>query len=89
MIQNSPFQNSESITLEIVQKVAQSKGVDPIDLHPPLHTTIDTEALNNLFKSTKNGQREGTVRFEYNGHVVQVEADGTVEVENDTQDATC
>lgn len=32
-----------------------------MELQPPLYTVVDTEALTNLFESTKNGPRSGAV----------------------------
>lgn len=81
MIATSPQHSSEAISLEIVEKVAERNGVEPQDLTPPLHSAIDTEALNKLFESTKSGPREGAVTFEYNGYTVKVVATGSVDVE--------
>lgn len=81
MIATPPQHSSEAITLEIAEKVAERNGVEPHDLTPPLHSAIDTAALNKLFESTKNGPREGEVTFEYNGCTVRVVANGSVDVE--------
>lgn len=72
---------SEAVSLEIAEKVAERNGVEPQDLTPPLHSAIDTEALNRLFESTESGSREGAVTFEYNGCTVRVVATGSVDVE--------
>jgi hypothetical protein len=88
MISSPPrHPETESLTIKIAQKVAERKGVDPTELQPPLYTVVNTEALNKLFESTKDGPRSGTVTFEYNGYSVQAEADGTVEVE--PRDISC
>ncbi|WP_124179758.1 HalOD1 output domain-containing protein [Natrarchaeobius halalkaliphilus] len=82
MISNPPQRpESDAVTLKIVQKVAESKGIDPQELTPPLYSAIDTEALNDLFESTKNGPRSGSVTFEYNGCTVQVETTDAIEVD--------
>ncbi|QLK25738.1 hypothetical protein HYG81_16910 [Natrinema zhouii] len=81
MIATPPQRSSEAVSLEIVTKVAERNGVEPEELTPPLHSAIDTEALNNLFEPTKNGPREGAVTFEYNGYTVKVVANGSVDVE--------
>lgn len=72
--------DSTSMTMEIVRAVAAEKGADPLELTPPLHTAIDTEALNSLFKRTPE-EVSGRVTFEYNGYTIQVTPDGTVDVE--------
>ena len=68
-------QKGERISLKVVEKVADREGVDPLALHPPLHTVIDTEALDSLFQSTPSTSRSGTLSFGANepqGTVVQL-----------------
>lgn len=64
----------DSVSVRIVKRVAAHEGVDPVDLSPPLHTAIDTDALNSLFKPPISGsERVGRVTFDYRGHTVIVE----------------
>lgn len=72
---------STSMSMEIVRAVAAQKGVDPMELTPPLHAAIDPEALDRLFKRTPEGEVNGRVTFEYDGHTIQVTSDGAVDVE--------
>ncbi|AGB38622.1 HalOD1 output domain-containing protein [Natronococcus occultus] len=54
----------------IVTELAERTDADPTTL-PPLHETIDLQAVSDLFR----GDRSGRVRFEYAGH--EVTTDGT------------
>ncbi|MDF9744267.1 HalOD1 output domain-containing protein [Natrinema salsiterrestre] len=65
-------QSTETVTLNIVEQIATQKDVDPTELDRPLHSVIDTSALNRLFRSTKDGPRNGKVTFDYMGHTVHV-----------------
>lgn len=76
----------DSISVQVVEKIAETEGTDPIDLNPPLHSVIDAEALQHLFDSMPNESKPGRVSFEYNGYTVEVVADETVQVE--IQDAS-
>lgn len=76
---------NDSITAEVVRAVAARRGVDPTELEPPLHRTVDTEALDELFSSTKRGPRRGTVTFTYCGQRVTVRSDDTVEIEIESE----
>nr|WP_170155581.1 HalOD1 output domain-containing protein [Halopiger aswanensis] len=70
-----------SISLKVVEKVADREGVDPVDLTPPLHTVVDTEALDSLFQSTSSTERAvGKVEFQYQGYQVQVDSSGEVQI---------
>ena len=70
-----------STSLKVVEKVAAREGTDPAELHPPLHTVVDTEALDALFRSTPSTARAtGSVEFEYHGYAVRVESSGEVQI---------
>lgn len=65
----------------VVTAVADAKGVDPIDL-PPLFGAIDPDALDALFESGAVASRQsGSVEFAYAGYLVEVAADGTVDLD--------
>ena len=73
--------DGEPISLKVVEKVADREGTDPAALHPPLHTAIDTEALDALFQSTSGTTRaNGTVRFQYQGYTIRVDGSGEVQI---------
>lgn len=71
----------ESIRLKVVEEVADREGTDPVELHPPLHTVIDPEALDALFRSTSSTTRgNGTVEFQYQGYQIRVDGSGEVQL---------
>lgn len=71
----------EPISLKVVEKVADREGTDPAELHPPLYTVIDTEALDSLFQSTASTVRaNGTVEFQYHGYKIRVDGSGEVQL---------
>lgn len=72
---------AESISLEIIEKVAERDGTEPATLQPPLHAVVDTDALDALFRSTSGTSRAaGTVEFRYRGYTIRVDASGAVEI---------
>ena len=73
------------MTIKVAEEIAKHRGVNPMSVDPPLHSVIDTGALDSLFTSTKNGPRRGTVTFEYGDDVVIVAGSGEVTVESTTK----
>lgn len=70
-----------SISLKVVEKVAEREGTDPTELHPPLHNVVNTEALDALFRSTQNRTRaNGTVEFEYQGYKIRIDGSGEIQI---------
>ncbi|WP_226479544.1 HalOD1 output domain-containing protein [Natrinema amylolyticum] len=68
-------------SLAVVAAVAAVAGSDPDELSP-LHSVIDTGALNDLFATTANGgQRDGRLSFSYEGFDVTVFSEGVIEAE--------
>ena len=69
---------SVPISIRVVQGVAAHEDVDPVDLEPPLHEVIDTDALDALFRSPDGSS--ATVEFTYCGQHVRVDDSGRVDV---------
>ena len=70
-----------SVSLKVVEEVADREGTDPAELHPPLHTVVDTEALDALFRSTPSTARtNGSVEFEYQGYKIRIDGSGEVQI---------
>lgn len=73
----------ELTSLKVVEEVAARDGIDPAELQPPLHTVIDTEALDALFKSTPSTPRaNGTIKFHYRNYTIQVDSSGEIHIGN-------
>ena len=70
--------DSDAISVEIVQRIAASEGVDPQDLDVPLYDVIDPDALETLVAGARDGSFE--VAFTYHGYDVVVDGEGTVSV---------
>lgn len=67
-------------SLAVVAAVAAADNSDPCELSP-LHSAIDTGALDDLFSATANDDRgNGHLSFLYEGFGVTVSREGTIEV---------
>ncbi|APW96402.1 hypothetical protein CHINAEXTREME_00880 [Halobiforma lacisalsi AJ5] len=78
-----------SPSMAVVRTVASHEGVDPVELSPPLHAAIDTDALDAFFRTepcdcdAANGRAVGStpvVEFSYRNHRIRVEDPGAVEI---------
>lgn len=70
-------------SLAVVAAVAEVSNTEPEKL-TPLHSAINTSALNDLFSSTGNArQRNDCLSFSYEGFEVTVFGEGTVEVSSE------
>jgi hypothetical protein len=71
-----------SLVGRIVEKVAESEGVDPTELQPPLYEVIDPDALNAVFADAESGisRENGRIEFTYCGYEVVVRSDGQVSI---------
>lgn len=80
---SSPVQSGaqETVSTEVITEVARTKGVDPMDLQPPLYDALNPEALNSLFRDRDSSPPTGQVTFRYNGCEVVVGSNGHVDVE--------
>ncbi len=68
-------------SLAVVAVIAAAANRDPCGL-APLHSAIDTGALNSLFSTTTNGgKRNGCISFPYEGFEVTVFDEGTIEAD--------
>jgi len=77
--------SQQALCERIVQKVADAEGVDPMALQPRLYDVIDPESLERLFKDSQRARASDlSVQFEYNGLIVQIDADGDISLEERT-----
>lgn len=70
----------DSISNAIIEAVATCAGVGVLDLDP-LNDVVDPDSLNALFSPRSDGTpRHGiSVQFTFNGYVVTVDSEGTIE----------
>lgn len=65
--------SADSVSMNIVQAIADHKGIDPMELSPPLYEAIDTDALERVVTSIKNGPpTELRITFTYDGYDVRI-----------------
>lgn len=69
-------------SLEVLERIAELEGTDPIELTPPLYAAVDPDALDSLFHSATADESNpsGRVSFSYCGYDVTVRSDGEVSV---------
>ncbi len=67
-----------SPSLGIVETIADTKGVDPLEISP-LHGSIEAEALNDLIH-VDNAETPTSVSFTHEGILVTVMSDGVLEL---------
>ncbi|SER90942.1 HalOD1 output domain-containing protein [Natrinema salaciae] len=76
------MKNAQPISLEIVAEIAEREDVPPTELQPPIHSAIDTDALDSLYRSSAPEKGPSTVTFVYNGYTVVVDRTGDVAVKD-------
>lgn len=74
--------DTRSISELVVEAVAEVAEVDPLEL-PPLHSSLDPDALDRLFGRKLNGQprdTDFTITFRMSDRTVTVVRDGAIHV---------
>jgi hypothetical protein len=62
-----------NVSAAVVEAVAEAEGVSPMELQPPLHYSVDVDALDELFRPRRNaGDGNPVISFVYAGYVVTV-----------------
>ncbi|MFC7324749.1 HalOD1 output domain-containing protein [Halorubrum rutilum] len=61
---------------QIIDAVAETEGVEPVTLDPPLAEVIDPDAVERLVENSTASDLE--IRFAYRGHDVVVDDSGRV-----------
>lgn len=73
--------DSDPASLSVVAVVAAANECNPLDL-PPLHGTIETDALDAVFaESATGGTEHGSPSFAYDRFEVTVFGDGLIEAD--------
>lgn len=72
----------ESLSVAVVEAVAEREAVNPLDLDIPLYDAIDPDALERLFTVDAEGRPgcAGHVTFDYGDRRVRVSSDREVRV---------
>ena len=69
----------EPVTTSVIVSVAAVDGAEPTAL-PPLHRTIDTDALEAVVCSAHEADTPLRVSFRYAGYRITVESDGSIAI---------
>lgn len=77
-----PDEHKKSVSMAVVEAVAERKGIDPVALTPPLYEAIDPDALDALFAPLDDelDQENASVTFPYDGCTITVYSNGHVEL---------
>ncbi len=75
--------HNDSISLSVIDALADAIGTDPTELDPLYHV-VDSEALDQLF--TENTTVNGRIQFSYGDHAVEVRSDGTILIDGTVHD---
>lgn len=79
MTTTAPNGSQPSLSVAVVQAVADAEGVEPLAVDPPLGRVIDAAALDTLFVPTDDSTpADGSVTFRYAGYEVVVDHAGAV-----------
>lgn len=65
--------SGEQVVSEIIERIAEIEGSDPLDLTPPLAESIDPDALEKLVGSADETVE---IKFAYYGYTVTVYGNG-------------
>lgn len=75
-------------SVRVVQGVAAREDTDPLDLEPPLHAVVDTDALDALCRPVDDESRTPVaVEFSYRGHRVRIDGAGEIDISADVSAA--
>jgi len=68
------FEDSVSVT--VVEALAEARGVSPLDIEEPLYEAVDPDALDQLLSSNGPTLETGRVEFSVSGFHVTITVDG-------------
>lgn len=71
---------ANSISLKVVTKVAEREGIAPEELEPPLHSAVDTEALDSIFRPPTSDREPVSIVFTYKGYTIRVDGPDEIRV---------
>lgn len=71
-----PIDEYESLSIAVIEAVAEAEGVDPIDLRP-LYDSIDPDALDSLFRFRLDGglAADAHLVFAYHDYEISIHDD--------------
>lgn len=75
-----------TLLYEIISKIADREGIDPLDLETPLYEVVDPDALENLTVDVEHRQ-DGSfppIEFAYCGYTVNIDRTGQISIREQT-----
>ena len=72
----------DRLSVSVVKEIASRQGVPVTALRPPLYTSVDPVALENLINSLDGC---GEVHFVYDGYLVTIDAERTIQIDDGKQ----
>ena len=81
MTESGNTTTDQPVSNTVVEAIADHRGVPPLELDPPLHTVIDCDALDQLYRH--DTATPVTVSFTYDGLDITVQPDGRVIINTD------
>lgn len=69
-----------SLSITVVEALAEAKGVSPVDIEQPLYDVVDPDALDRLFVCEDDHGTSGYVVFELSSFEITVRSNGDVVV---------
>jgi hypothetical protein len=64
-----------SVSVTVVEALAEAKGVSPLDIEEPLYEAVDPDALDQLLSSNGSTLENGRVEFSVSGFHVTITVD--------------
>lgn len=77
----------QSISYSVLEAVAAHDGVAVEELRTPLHSAVDPEALDALFRSTDGERGAVSVSFTYDGYRIRVDGPDDITVRERARDS--
>jgi hypothetical protein len=65
----------QSVSVTVVEALAEAEGVSPLDVEEPLYEAVDPDALDRLLSSSGTTLRNGRVEFSISGFQVAITVD--------------
>lgn len=71
---------SQEMSYQIIEALAAVENRDALSMNPPLYEAVDPDAIDSLLDTDDTVE----VQFEYNGHTVTANSDGSISIDGVT-----
>lgn len=80
LVHRTVTEADESVSVVVVEALAEAKGISPLDIEEPLYAAVDPDALDALFDAGGTVLTDGRIQFTAAGYEVTVTTRGDVTV---------